>query len=44
MVSVWWSMIESVLERAASAVWGLLVNRGGYGRSGVEAAVREWSV
>ena len=44
VVSVWRSMIGSVLERGASAEGGLLAERGGYGRSGVEAAVREWSV
>ena len=44
MVSVWLSMIESALERGAPAEGGLLAEWSDYGRSGVEAAVREWSM
>ena len=40
VVSLWRSMIRSVLERGASAGGRLLMERGGYGRSGVEAAQR----
>ena len=44
VVSVWRSMIGSVLERGASADGGLPAERGDCGRSGVEATVREWFV
>ena len=44
VVPGWGAMIGSVLERGAAAEGGLLAERGGYGRSGVEAVVREWSV
>ena len=44
MVSVLRSMIGSGLERGSSAEGGPLAERGGYGRLGVEAAAREWSV
>ena len=43
-MSVCRSMIESVRERGAPAEGGLLAKWGDYGRSAIEAAVREWSV